>query len=90
MAESPPIKIYRNREYVASTKYFEDAAAIAGMSSGTVIKWRGSKTIWVEGQEEVKAADSWDEAAEIMRKRVAEINERAYERAHGNPRKEGA
>ncbi len=70
MAATPPIKVYRNGEYVASTKYFEDAAALAGMSKGTVVKWLGTKVIWVEGKEEAFAADSWDDAAEIMRQRV--------------------
>lgn len=73
MAESPRIKIYRNKEYVASCKYFEDAAAIAGMTKGTVVKWRGKKVIWIEGDESVEAAESWDEAAHLMRGRVEAI-----------------
>lgn len=69
MAAAPPIKIHRGGEYVASCKYFEDAAAIAGMTPGTIVKWH-RWTIWREGEESISAADSWDEAAQIMRDRV--------------------
>lgn len=73
MAASPPIKVYRKGEYVASLKYFEDAAAVAGMSPGSVVKWQGEKVIWIEGEEKVDAADSWDRAAAIMSQRVDEL-----------------
>lgn len=68
-----PIKIYRDKEYVAACDYFVDAAAIAGMTTGTVVKWKGRRVIWREGAESVDAADSWDQAAEIMEQRVDEI-----------------
>lgn len=74
MAASPPIKIYRNGAYVASAKYFEDAAALAGMTKGTVIKWLGRHLIWTEGTETIAASESWDEAAAIMRERVAQLS----------------
>lgn len=83
MAASPSIKIYRSGDYVASCKYFEDAAALAGMTTGTVVKWEGTKVIWVEGKEESLAADSWDDAASIMQERVAAINKASYEKYHG-------
>ncbi len=84
MAASPPIKVYRNGEYIASTKYFEDAAALAGMSEGTVVKWLGKKVIWVEGKEEALAADSWDDAAQIMQQRVEELRKVERQHHHAN------
>ena len=72
MAATPPIKIYRNGEYVASCHYFEDAAAIAAMTRGTVVRWRRGKILWREGQEEVNAEDSLDVAASVMRQRSLE------------------
>jgi hypothetical protein len=73
MAASPPIKLYRNGEYVASCHYFEDAAALAGMTPGTVVKWKGKHLIWKEGTETVDACDSWDHAAKIMQDRVSRL-----------------
>lgn len=73
MGASPPIKVYRLAEYVASCHYFEDAAALAGLTQGSVVKWRGKHVIWREGSESVAAGDSYDQAAEIMRRRVDEI-----------------
>lgn len=72
---APPIKIYRNGEYVAACKYFEDAAAICGMTPGTKVKWQGLALIFTEGEEAEgsNAADSWDAAAELMRSRVEAI-----------------
>lgn len=84
MAASPPIKVYREGEYVASCKYFEDAAALAGTTTGTVVKWQGAKVIWVEGKEAIDACDSWDQAADIMQKRVAELNKAAYDKQHAS------
>jgi len=73
MAKSPPIKIYRNNEYVACCKYFEDAAAIAGMTKGTEVRYGHKNVIFVEGNESVWASDSWDGAAEIMMERARKL-----------------
>ena len=83
MAASPPIKIYRNKEYVASCKYFDDAAAIAGMTPGTVVKWEGKKVIWTEGAEKLSAGEGWDAAAQIMHERVREYQKKNFIDAYG-------
>lgn len=71
MASSPPYKVFRNGEYVASVKYLEDAAALCSVSGkGSVVKLGHSKVIWTEGEEEIDAGDSYDEAADIMQRRV--------------------
>lgn len=79
MAASPEFKVYRNGEYVAACKYAEDAAAIAGMYTGTEVRYghRAKDRIFLEGSEEVNAADSWDGAAAIMHQRVEEMRNRA-------------
>lgn len=63
------ICVYRDGVLVARTLYFADAAAIAGMTPGSVVKCHG-KVVWVEGQEEIGAGDSWLQAAEIMSERA--------------------
>jgi hypothetical protein len=76
MAKSPPFKVYRNGEYVAACWHAEDAAAIAGMSAGTQVRWGHSKVVFTEPASEeagVKAADSWDAAANLIRARVEEL-----------------
>ena len=71
---TPRIKVFRGKEYVASCHYFEDAAAIAALTPGTIIKWERRATIWHEGKEKVNACDSIDQAAIIMLERVANVN----------------
>jgi hypothetical protein len=74
MAASPPLKIHNpSGEYVASCKYYEDAAMLVG-NYGVGAKVKHSiGVIWHEGHEgseEISAAESWDSAGTIMRDRV--------------------
>jgi hypothetical protein len=71
MAASPPLKIHNpSGEYVASCKYYEDAAMLVG-NYGVGAKVKHSiGVIWHEGSEEISAAESWDSAGTIMRDRV--------------------
>lgn len=80
MSGSPLLKIYRDGEYVAACKYYEDAAAVCGMGGNARVKWDHGKIIWTEGREEISAADSWDQAGAIMRERVEQMHRDAYER----------
>lgn len=82
MATSPQWKVYRDGEYVGSCKYAEDAAALVGVSGGTV-KHGHSLIVWREGAEEFSAADSYDGAALIMEQRRYAAAKAAYERVHG-------
>lgn len=77
MAGSPNWKIYREGEYVGCCKYPEDAAALVGMSGG-VVKWCHRHVMWQEGEEQIEASQSYDEAAEIMVARLRELNARNY------------
>lgn len=64
---------------MGSARYGEDAAAFVGnLGAGAKVKnARVNRIVWAEGKEEISAADSYDQAAEIMRKRVyAIIDER--------------
>lgn len=76
MATTPRLKVHTpDGEYVASCKYYEDAAAIAGSyGEGAYIRHAdipGAKGIvWREGRESISAADSYDEARDIMSERV--------------------
>ena len=76
---SPIYKIFRRGEYVASCKYPEDAAAICGMTKGTEVKLGHSGPIlFREGSESISAAESWDEAAKIMRQRQGDYIKFSY------------
>lgn len=72
---TPNWKVYRDGEYVASTKYPEDAAMlIAGHGAG-VVKWRHQVLVWEEGAEEFQAGESYDRAGDVMRARLRKYAE---------------
>lgn len=75
MAGSPPWKVYRNREYVASCKCPEDAAVLVSVSGG-VVKWDHSAVVWTEGAEAFSAGESYDRAADLMRDRLTAYAQR--------------
>lgn len=83
MAATPKWKVYRGGEYIGCTKHAEDAAALVGMSGGT-IKYGHGRIIWREGQEEIDASESYDGAARIMEARVQKIHEDAYIKTYGS------
>jgi hypothetical protein len=69
MAASPEWKVYRNKEYIGCCKYAEDAAALVALGGG-VIKHGHSMVVWIEGQEDFSAGESYDGAARVMDGRV--------------------
>ena len=75
MARTPGLKVYTpTKEYVASCKYAEDAAAVCGAyGPGATIRLghRVKDTVYTDGVDG-EAAQSWDEAAIIVRERIAE------------------
>lgn len=72
MASSPSWKIYTpDAIYEASAKHAEVAAAIvAVLGEGATIRYNHNVVVWTEGQEGKSAADSYDDAADIMASRV--------------------
>lgn len=84
MAGSPQLKIYRNGEYVGALKYYEDAAMLVANGGevryGHQVKYR----IWEDTEANAAlAANSYDEAADIMRSRVQQMQQEAYDRVYG-------
>ncbi len=73
MAGVPKWKVYRGGEYIGSTKYAEDAAALVCLSPWGVVKYDHRIVVWQEGSEEITAAESYDLAADIMRGRVPSL-----------------
>jgi prefoldin subunit 5 len=73
MAASPEWKVYNAAgEYKACCKDIEDAAALVALyGNGACIKnpWRKPGKLWVEGSEEVSAAESYDQVAHTVHKR---------------------
>ena len=76
MAVAPHLKVFDSQgKYVASFKYEEDAASfITLLGDGASIRLghRKANTLWNEGAEDQPAAESYDHAAEVMRKRQYE------------------
>lgn len=76
MSGAPSYKVYRplpgngtKREYVASCKYLEDAAAIVALyGDGAQIRWlhRAKNVLWTEGVDG-RAGDSLDDCAASCR-----------------------
>lgn len=78
MAGSPSWKVFRPNpngkgyEYIASTKYAEDAARLV-TNEGWIVKYRHRNIVWREGIEGFCAADDFDRAATIMRNRAHNV-----------------
>lgn len=74
MAATPKYKIYTSEnEYIGCCKYLEDAALfVCSLGAGATVRDGHAKRhiIWTEGAEDFSAIDSYDGAAEIMRKRI--------------------
>ena len=88
MAASPPFKVYRNGEYVASCHYPVDAAAICGMTAGTEVRHGHSFLVFREPEHDGNcpgwaAGESWDKAAALMEHFVCNRERFTVERANG-------
>lgn len=82
MAQSPKYKIYRGKEYVGCVKDAEDAAALVAIQENGTVRLGHSIVLWTEGVDG-SAGDSYDVAADKMREREREANEKAYAKAYG-------
>ncbi len=73
MGASPRFKIFTaDNEYIGSTKYVEDAAAVVALNGpGSTIRDGHSKRVWVEGPAgDGSAAESYDAVAIVVDGRV--------------------
>lgn len=64
--------VKRGVETVATFMYAEDAALFVGNGGGEIIEDAARRVLWNDDAEEQRAAESFDEAAEIIRKREDE------------------
>lgn len=71
MATGLDFKIYKDKEFIAATKYAEDAAAVAAITANAVVKY-GGRIVWREDREGFSAGESYDQAAGIMWNRIRE------------------
>lgn len=82
MGATPAFKVYETGgAYVAACADASLAAALIGAAlwDGAKVK-HGGRIIWHEGTEEVRCAESYDAAAEIMQRRVDERRRADVER----------
>jgi hypothetical protein len=73
MGASPRFKIFTaDKEYIGSTKYVEDAAAVVALNGdGATIRDGHSKVVWTEGPSgDGSAAESYDAVAIVVDGRV--------------------
>lgn len=77
MSGTPKFKCFRGKEYVAAVKHPEDCAVL--ISAGVVDRVTFDRAVWVwtESDDESIAANSYDDAAEIMMNRLHQHNIRA-------------
>jgi len=77
MSGTPKFKAFRGKEYVAAFKHAEDAAVL--ISAGVVDRVTYDRAVWVwtEADDSMIAANSYDDAAEVMHKRLRAHNIKA-------------
>jgi hypothetical protein len=75
MAASPPFKVFNPEGvYIGSTKFASDAAVLVSVQGdGAKVKYQHQHTVWTEGSENIKAAESYDAVATTIDKRVAAL-----------------
>ena len=75
MGASPIWKVYNDQdEYIASTKYVEDAAVLISANMGGTIRNGHAKAniLWTEGAEDFPAGESYDGVAQVVHQRIQE------------------
>jgi hypothetical protein len=71
MAAAPKWKVYLAGEYRAACKYLEDAAMIvAGLGHGAQIRLDHGRPLWVEGEEDQPAGESYDHVRDVVMRRM--------------------
>lgn len=80
---TPAYKVYDGDEYLAAVKDSTLAAALIGaaLGEGAIVKLNG-RIVWREGEENIRAADSYDTAAAIMNRRASEHYEERLARLY--------
>lgn len=77
MSGTPKYKAYRGKEYIAAFKYPEDVAVLISASMVDRVSYDRAVWVWTEADDESIAANSYDDAAEIMDKRLRAHNIKA-------------
>lgn len=82
MAATPKYKIYDAQgTYQASCKRAEDAAClVAFFGDGAKIKLSAGSLLWHEGQENMPAGQSYDNAAEVIHDREDAVWNKVFKR----------
>ena len=76
LAQSPPFKVYRGKQYIASCRYAEDAAAFLALcaDAGGEIRYGHGLIVWREGRDG-RAWESYDAVASLIRQRVERMRQ---------------
>jgi adenine-specific DNA methylase len=72
MSGTPKYKAFRGKEYIAAFKYAHDVAVLISAEVVNRVSYDRAVWVWKETDDPSIAANSYDDAAEIMEKRLSE------------------
>ena len=72
MSGTPKYKAFRGKEYVAALKHPEDVAVLISAEVVNRVSYDRAVWVWKESDDPAIAANSYDDAAELMAKRLSE------------------
>lgn len=72
MSGTPKYKAFRGKEYVAAFKYAEDVAVLISANVVDRVSYDRAVWVWKETDDSNIAANSYDDAAELMTERLRE------------------
>lgn len=87
MAATPLFKVYdAHKVYQAASKEIEAAAVLMGLyGEGATIRYGHGQVVWTEGAETQPATESYDFVAELVYKRIGEMQQKAYDKVYPSP-----
>lgn len=77
MSGTPKYKLFRGKEYIAACKHPEDVAVLIAADMVDRVSYDRAVDVWTANDNSAVAAESYDDAAEIMVNRLHQHNIRA-------------
>ncbi len=74
MSGTPKYKAFRGKEYVAALKHPEDVAVLLSADVIDRVSYDRAVWVWTESDDTTLAANSYDDAAELMLTRLRAYN----------------
>lgn len=77
MSGTPKYKLFRGKEYVAACKHPEDVAVLIAADMIDRVSYDRAVDVWTASDNSAIAAESYDDAADLMTKRLRAYNIRS-------------